>query len=247
MSAAKPVIGIITNFDHDPHYLFAGHARLTINEDYSRSVTAAGGVPLLIPSGADTSNLPAQLALVDGLLLAGGPDVDPLRYGQDMMAACGPTSPVRDAYEFAALEHAREMGLPVFGICRGMQVLNVFLGGTLFQDLSYAGTGQLHMASANPASPVHGITIADGSFLADALGTSTCRVNSFHHQAVDRLAPELLPVAHAADGLVEAVQTRGEDGLRAAAVQWHPEMMSGHDLPSQHLFTWMVDWFAREV
>lgn len=240
---ARPVIGIITNFDHDPHYFFPGYRRLTINEDYSRSITAAGGVPVLIPSGADHSTLPTQLSLLDGLVLSGGPDVAPLLYGQAPKKECQTPTPVRDAFELEALRIARDMGLPVFGICRGMQMINVFLGGTLFQDLRYAGTGDMHMAEGNPSSPIHLVHLDGESFLTEAWGeTAEVAVNSFHHQAVDRVADGLRVVARAHDGLVEAVESvrREAGGLDVCAVQWHPEMMSEHDERAQQLFRWLV-------
>ena len=122
MSARKPVIGIITNVEYDPHYLFPGYRRVAVNEDYSRSITQAGGIPIMLPPSTDHSTLPQQLALLDGLLLAGGSDVDPLLYGQPAKQECQTTSPIRDAYEIEALRLARENRLPVLGICRGMRI-----------------------------------------------------------------------------------------------------------------------------
>ncbi|MBO1757173.1 gamma-glutamyl-gamma-aminobutyrate hydrolase family protein [Dermacoccus nishinomiyaensis] len=240
MSARKPVIGIITNVEYDPHYLFPGYRRVAVNEDYSRSITQAGGIPIMLPPSTDHSTLPQQLALLDGLLLAGGSDVDPLLYGQPAKQECQTTSPIRDAYEIEALRLARENRLPVLGICRGMQLINVALGGSLFQDLRYAGTDQQHMAMGNPASPLHHISVEERSFLHDAWGVTKAAVNSFHHQALDAVADALRVVARADDGLVEAVQ-HADDAWCLAAVQWHPEMMSGADVRSQQVFTWFVD------
>ena len=169
MSARKPVIGIITNVEYDPHYLFPGYRRVAVNEDYSRSITQAGGIPIMLPPSTDHSTLPQQLALLDGLLLAGGSDVDPLLYGQPAKQECQTTSPIRDAYEIEALRLARENRLPVLGICRGMQLINVALGGSLFQDLRYAGTTVQHSSTGNPALGVHAIDVEPGTFLAEAL------------------------------------------------------------------------------
>lgn len=171
----RPVIGIITNLEAAAHYQFPGYPRITINEDYPRSVAAAGGVPFLMAPSPDLSVLPAQLDALDGLILAGGADVDPQRYGQDPLIGCGPVDPVRDAYELEALRLAGDSGLPVFAICRGMQLVNVFFGGTLVQDLRYAGTTQQHSSTGNPALGVHAIDVEPGTFLAEALAEARTR------------------------------------------------------------------------
>ena len=238
--SARPVIGIITNLELDPHYLFPGYPRVTLNEDYHRSLAAAGAIPLLIPPTPDLSVLPDQLALLDGLVLAGGQDVDPLCYGVQPQLECGVPNPMRDAFELQALQLARQAGLPTLGICRGLQLVNVFLGGTLHQDISHAGTAQRHMMGGNPALGAHAISIEPGSFLAEAWDTGSAVVNSFHHQAVDRVAPGLAVAARADDGIVEAVEYTGE-AFALFAVQWHPEMMSGVDDRAKALFTWFVD------
>ncbi|MED6047132.1 gamma-glutamyl-gamma-aminobutyrate hydrolase family protein [Rothia kristinae] len=165
----RPVIGIITNLEAVAHYQFPGYPRITVNEDYPRSVAASGGAPFLMAPSPDLSVLPAQLDALDGLILAGGVDVDPQRYGQDPLIGCGPVDPVRDAYELEALRLAGDSGLPVFAICRGMQLVNVFFGGTLVQDLRYAGTTQQHSSTGNPALGVHAIDVEPGTFLAEAL------------------------------------------------------------------------------
>lgn len=239
----RPVIGIITNLDPDPHYQFPGYQRVSLNDDYPRAVALGGGVPVLIAPSAERSLLADQLSLVDGLVLAGGPDVDPLAYGQDPQALCGVPSPVRDAFEFEALRLAREAGMPVLGICRGLQVANVFCGGTLFQDMSYAGTTQKHAAGGNPSLPAHRITIEPKSFLDEAWGVRTARVNSFHHQAIDQLGTGLEVVARAADGTIEAVEYTGDD-FDLVGVQWHPEMMAATNQQARSLFTWFVDVVA---
>lgn len=247
--AQRPLIGIITNLENDPNYLFPGYPRVTINEDYHRSLLAAGAVPLLIPPSPDLSALPQQLDLLDGLVLAGGSDVDPLRYGQQPRLECGLPNPVRDTFEFRALELASERQLPTFGICRGLQVVNVCRGGTLHQDISHSGSTQRHMMGGNPSLGAHEITIEAGSFLAQAWAPrhdsalpTRVLVNSFHHQVADRVADSLRVVARADDGNVEALEAT--DGAPLWAVQWHPEMMSGANEMSQKLFGWFVDTVA---
>lgn len=237
--ARRPVVGIVTNLDAAAHYMFPGYARITVNEDYPRSVAAAGGVPVLLAPSPDLALLPHQLAALDGLVLAGGADVNPQLYGQDPLQKCGEISPVRDVYEMEALRLAREQGLPVFTICRGMQLANVFLGGTLFQDLSYAGLEQQHMFAGNPATGVHRIDIEPGTFLAQVHEEPTALVNSYHHQVVDRLGEGLRVCARTRDGAVEAIEST-DPGFDLTGVEWHPEMMSREDSLAQGLFSWFV-------
>lgn len=235
----RPIIGIVTNLDNDPNHLFPGYPRITQNEDYARSITEAGGVPLLLPPSPELGVLDDQLPLLDGLVLAGGPDVDPHVYGQEPHTLCGAPSPVRDRFELAALKLARERRLPTLGICRGLQVINVFAGGTLVQDLSLTTSTTKHMASANPSEPVHRITIEPGSFLHRLWETTDARVNSFHHQGIDRLGWQLRVVARSSDALVEAIEWANAD-FPLIAVQWHPEMMTLQSEQARALFTHFV-------
>ncbi|MEL4356361.1 MULTISPECIES: gamma-glutamyl-gamma-aminobutyrate hydrolase family protein [unclassified Luteococcus] len=243
----RPVIGIITNVELDRNYLFPGYPRVTLNQDYPRSIADAGGVPVMIMPSPDLSLLADQLSLVDALVLAGGQDVDPQLYGADPRQECGAPNAVRDRFELEALQLARAAGMPVLGICRGLQITNTFLGGTLHQDISHSGSTQRHMMDANPALGAHQISVEPESFLDEAWGVTEARVNSFHHQVVDQVAPGLSVAARAADGSVEAVEYTGEE-FDLVAVQWHPEMMSGADSTegeqARRLFSWFVDLAA---
>lgn len=248
----RPVVAIITGLVRDPHYTFPGYPRVALNEDYHRSIAAAGGVPVLLAPQPDVSVLAEQLGLVDALVLAGGSDVDPLRYGQPPLIGTEMPNLVRDAYEFEALRVAFERGLPVLGICRGLQVLNVWLGGTLHQDTTHAASRLRHSGNGEPDAPAHSITVTPGSFVHAATGRDRLLVNSFHHQSIDRPAPGLAVVAVAEDGIVEAVElTAAPTGRRRPAVpvvgvQWHPEMMSAADVDACALFGWFVQAAAAE-
>lgn len=197
--------------------------------EYARSVALAGGVPLHLPSDADPALL---VGVLDALVLSGGDDVDPVRYG----AAVGPRTtvidPLRDAFEVALIGAALDAGLPVLGICRGAQLLNVALGGTLVLDLP-VGDGVSHASYAYPrAHRRHTVHLEPGS-LAHALYGATTVVNSFHHQAVDRPGAGVRVTGRADDGVVEAVEV---DGMPVFGVQWHPECFGGDPA-----FDWLVE------
>lgn len=193
--------------------------------DYSRQVAEAGGVPVQIafdaPAGAIVSRL-------DGLVLTGGADVEPSRYGQGPDPELGRVETDRDSYELALLEAALEIGIPVLGICRGAQVLNVFLGGTLEQHVPTHSRYDV-----DPSAHVHEVEIEPGSLAARVYG-STVGVNSLHHQTISELGRGLRVTGRAPDGTVEVIEWPRRPVL---AVQWHPEMLPGRD-PS---FRWLTE------
>lgn len=201
-----------------------------LNRAYVTSLQSAGLIPLLFPT---RTPLPKDLFFVDGLLLPGGPDVDPLRYGQDLDPATDPDQE-SDQLEFALLEWALNAGIPVLAICRGLQVLNVALGGSLFQDLPR------HSPRANPAVAVardvavHTLRVEESSRLGRIVQNKTISVNSMHHQGIDELGRGLVATAWAHDGLIEAVEGRGETFL--LGVQYHPEELVDHDPAARAIF-----------
>jgi len=191
---------------------------------YLDAVSAAGGTPVLVPPLADPSAAVAAavIARLDGLLLSGGRDVPPSRYGQAPHPASEPMDPRRDAWDMRLLECALAQGrLPVLGICLGAQQLNVALGGTLVQHVPDLGGGLEHRAP-EAGDRLHAVTLVPGSRLAAVLGKDTVDVTTRHHQAVDRVGRGVVAVARAPDGLVEAIE--GVDpGRFFVGVQWHPE------------------------
>lgn len=221
-----------------------GTRRTFLNEPYVLAIRDAGGLPLVITPAHAGESLRELYALLDGLLLSGGEDVEPARYGE---AVCHPSVDwvaERDTVEFRLLEWALADALPVLAVCRGIQVLNVALGGSLYQDLPSQRPGTiLHdQAKAEPpvarTRPSHAVTVLPGTLLGSIIGEGEHRVNSMHHQGLRRLAPGVTPVAHAADGLVEAVES---DESRASGflvgVEWHPEELAlGGDAASRRLF-----------
>jgi len=199
--------------------------------DYAHSVIAAGGLPVYLPSDVDPIQVVDRL---DGILLTGGADIGPARYGAESETDLYPPEPERDEFEFGLLGEASSRGVPVLGICRGHQLINVHAGGTLHQDVP------LHaVIDKPPTTETHEITFEAGSTLGDIYGASTW-VNSLHHQTIDALGPGLLATARAEDGVVEGIE---HPGLPIVSVQWHPEMMASRD--SDPIFAWLVDAAAE--
>lgn len=196
--------------------------------NYALAIVAAGGVPLLAPN-VDAALADRYASAADGLLLAGGVDIDPYRFGAAPDPDLGLVDRARDAFELALYRAFRDMGKPVLGICRGIQLVNVAHGGSLHQHLgSVAGTEQ-HRQKDTTGAPLQRVTLAEGSRLAEAFDSLDLRVNSFHHQAVDHVGDGLRVTARADDGIVEAVEVEDRavgrtPGGFVVAVQWHPEM-----------------------
>ena len=219
---------------------------------YRDAVTAAGGDPVLI-DGAGKLTLAETLLAFDGLLLPGGTDVDPAAYGGRPHPTVDVADPRRDALELEAARIAKRSGLPTLAICRGMQVVNVAFGGTLYEDIAdqYEPPNGLRLRHQQTPDfgrqeTTHEIDVKAGSRLADIAGSAALRVNSLHHQAVRRLAYGLEPIAYARDGIVEAYELRADHPF-FVGVQWHPEELVGADEPSRRLFASFVAAAARRA
>ena len=194
--------------------------------DYARGVIAAGGLPVFLPSSADPADYADRL---DGLLLSGGADIDPARYHQEPCAELITPEPARDAFEIALLDGAADAGMPVLGICRGIQVLNVHGGGTLHQHVAP------HACYHQPPNSVsHKVDLAEGSLAASLYGPSVL-VNSLHHQTLDEIAGGYDATGLSDDGAIEVIESRRRPWI---GVQWHPEMMDSRD--RDPVFDWLV-------
>lgn len=196
--------------------------RTRLNVAYTEALRAVGLRPYVLPvlRAADAD---AMLEGVDGLLLTGGEDVDPARYGERPHPALGDVHAVRDEFELALVRAARARELPTFALCRGVQVANVALGGTLIQDLPSEWPDALpHESGRGRGDRTHGVALDAGSRLARACGATEISVNSMHHQALARVANGLAATAHAPDGVIEGVEWTGDDWWMLG-VQWHPE------------------------
>jgi putative glutamine amidotransferase len=224
-SGQKPVIGVSVSFHDFGDYQGVG---------FQRPIALAGGLPLTLPRLPDT--LDDALDACNGIALGGGRDIDPRFYEQEPHESLAATEPHRDEFELELVQRALDRGLPILGMCRGIQILNVALGGTLVQDLRLVADWAEHPSDRGwsmwkeveraslageptvPPHPRHPITVEPGSRLHAALGAERIEVNSFHHQALDRVAPELRVVARAPDGVVEAVELDSDAYVLAA--QW---------------------------
>jgi putative glutamine amidotransferase len=222
----KPVIGITPSAQTDSlaHGTFR---RYLISQPYVRAVEAAEGIPIVLPPQDEATTALADL--IDGLLLSGGADVDPARYSDDTIhAETYGIDAERDRFEIELVNRFLEREKPVFGICRGIQVLNVALGGTLIQDVASEHLGaaavghRQHERGLEDSAVGHPVS-ATATELLPIFDGGSLGVNSFHHQAIRDLAPGLTAVAHAPDGLIEAVAMPGNPSV--FGVQWHPELM----------------------
>jgi putative glutamine amidotransferase len=216
--------------------------RAYINGAYVAAVQAAGGIPLLVTPHFTPEVQAALWQRLDGLVLTGGGDVEPARFGQARHPAVDDVSPARDELELGLTHRAVADGMPLFAICRGMQVLNVALGGTLLQDIASERPGSLaHSQKAPRYEATHAVKVlGEGTRLGRVLGTLEIQVNSMHHQAIERLGEGLREVAWAPDGVIEAVEMPGDERF-VLGVQWHPEELAGHDPAARNLFAAIVD------
>ena len=229
-SGDAPVIGISTGRIAVAARVIDGTQR-----EYADRISDAGGVAILLPV-QPTGSLDSVLSLVDGLLLTGGGDVEPQRYGAEPAPESAGIDPDRDEAEAFLVEDAARRGIPVLAVCRGIQILNVARGGSLVQHLPSV-TSEPHLVLEHRTEAVHSIRIDPESRLSRIVKRDRMETNSLHHQAIDRLGRQLSPVAWADDGTVEAVEDRQS---QIVGVQWHPEQMP--DRPEQmRLFGWLVE------
>ena len=211
---------------------------------YLDVVYACGAIPLVLPFDSDAVDVEQMLSICDGLLMTGGADVNPRLYGEDPLPECGPMQPIRDELEYRLLDYAIEADMPILGVCRGSQILNVFLGGSLYQDLARQFEGSINHAMNPPYEiPCHRVMLEEGEPLQVLLQTDALPVNSIHHQAVKRVAPTLVPLARSMDGVIEGVWMPGKRFVWG--VQWHPEWFWSIDARQKRIVQAFVDACKR--
>ncbi len=222
-----------------------GADRVRLNSAYIHALESAGLIPLIVPPLSNEAAARAIVARVDGVVLTGGEDVDPSLYGQPRHPECGAPNAARDSTEIALIRAARELNKPLLAICRGPQVLNVALGGTLFQDIPSQIPGALeHNPKDDRSSRVHPVQIEEDSLIARAIEATSITVNSLHHQSAEKVAPGLRATAFAPDGVVEGLESTSPEWW-VVAVQWHPEEMNDSPEPwDRGLFKAFADRLA---
>lgn len=226
----KPLIGLTPQYDYERN-------RIWIGPNYMDAVRAAGGIPIVLPLQIDKEELAIAAKSCDGFLFTGGPDISPFRFHEETIQGCGVVIPERDKMEENLFNIAMESNKPILGICRGIQIFNVFLGGTLYQDIPVQlGTDSLiaHSQASGNAVLSHSIAIKKDSLLFSILAKEYIQVNSFHHQAIKDLAPSFEVAGTSPDSLIEAVYLR--DRRFVLGVQWHPEHLFHTDEDSYKIF-----------
>jgi len=235
---AAPIIGVTTSSERTDK----GVDRAFVNASYIRAVERAGGIPLLLTPYHSPEAITRFSSLIDGLLLTGGGDIDPARFGEPWHSKTDLVSPERDELELRRVtRQAIDSGLPLLAICRGLQVLNVALNGTLHQHVpDVFGDHVAHSQPGGRSDRTHEVTIEPDTLLSRLAGGDELRVNSFHHQAIKDLGAGLRPVAWAEDKVIEAVEMPGARAFMLA-VQWHPEELIDDDPAALRLFESLVD------
>src|SRR5574344_656053 len=237
-TTAQPIIGISAS---------DSESSVSAPMTYIRSVRNAGGVPLIIPWTTDEVQLKKILETIDALVMTGGEDVDPLAYdGEEPHPKMGEIVPLRDAFDAMILKMAVEKDIPVLGICRGIQMINVLFGGSLYQDIPSQVKDSFvdHYQNAPRNYGTHTITIDKKSLLYSLLGSESVVVNSYHHQSVKKVAPGFKIVAVSKDGIIEAIEKI--DSGRVLGVQFHPEGFACEgDSKFSSIFRWLVEEAAK--
>lgn len=234
---SKPLIGLTPGHNTENQDIF-------MRPTYLSALSAAGAIPVVLPLTVSQEDCQKIADTFDGFLFTGGPDPHPFLFGEETHRACGSISVMRDSMELALLSQVMKTKKPILGICRGIQIINVGLGGSIYQDIpsQYQSTAAFPIAHRQPCAyhiPSHTVQLAPGSRLADICGRTSLQVNSMHHQAVRDLADCLTVCATAPDGLVEGLEMPGYPWL--VAVQWHPEYLREQDPASKQLFESFVE------
>jgi putative glutamine amidotransferase len=240
-----PLIAVSTSVTVDKY-----PERAYVNAAYLNAIQQAGGVPVPVPPQLSAAARDEILKRVHGVLLTGGGDVDPTRFGETPHPTTSEVSTARDTLEIDLTQRAIDRRVPLLAVCRGLQVLNVALGGSLHQDIPSDPGSPLDHSQAGLQGkarhiPTHQVKVRDGSRLAGILGALEVDVNSFHHQAIKRLGRGLADVAWAPDSIVEGVELV-DGGQFVVGVQWHPEELVGNDRAAFNLFAALVER-AREL
>ena len=232
MKCNKPVIGITVN----------GGKNLSLGLADEKAIVAAGGIPLLLPIHIEEDDAKRLIGLCDGIMFTGGEDINPKMMGEEMIPQCGFADDERDKAEKAYFKYAREKHIPISGICRGHQVINVFMGGTLYQDITTQCQRENAIQHRSPRAVddiMHTVKVEKGSLLKKVVGCDFMEVTSTHHQAIKTPAPGLKVTATAPDGIIEALEST--DGDYILTVQFHPELRYDKEDYALNIFKGLVN------
>ena len=223
----RPIIGITSSM--------SDNSFIRMRRNYFDAILDAGGIPVFMPHNGGAEDAAKFLEFCDGVLFAGGDDVDPKHYGEEIAFDSVETTPLRDDFELALADLLKQTGKPILGICRGAQLINVAFGGSLYQHIDG------HRQDERGAVNLRNAKVEAGSLLHEIVGEDEIKTNSFHHQAVKAVAPGFIASARADDGTVEAIEPAEKSERFILAVQWHPEYLFKHDAPAKKLFHTFVD------
>ncbi len=223
----KPIIAILGAIDDDK--------TVTLQNTYTRAIEASGGLPLIIPYTENEESLAQYVKICDGFLFSGGCDIEPRKFGEDTLTECGKIQLYRDYIELEIFKRAFNEKKPIMGICRGIQLINVALGGTLYQDIpTQISTDIPHRQTEQKNQPSHSVKILSDTPLMELVARERMTANSFHHQSIKALGEGLEVMALSDDGIIEAVYFNGENYI--LAYQWHPERLFDTDSDNKALF-----------
>ena len=226
----KPIIGIVPSINEIANQYYS-------NIENAEAIKRVGGLPYLLPYTVSKNDMEQYVNMIDGLYLAGGNDVDPKYYDEPPHEGLGEVNPARDAFELNLLTMMLHQNKPVLGVCKGMQMINVALGGDLYQDLTAQYKSELvqHKQQAKIIHPTHPIHMERGTTLQKIIDEEVLYVNSYHHQAVRRLGDNLIASSRATDGIIEAIESKVHSFV--IGVQWHPEfLLPSHDTTSLSIY-----------
>ena len=230
----KPLIGIVPSINENERYYFT-------MEDNVEAIKRTGGIPVILPYVEGVTELTQLITSIDGLYLVGGNDVDPTYFGEEPHPQLGEVNPTRDAFELQILSQTLAQNKPILAICKGCQMINVVLGGTLYQDI-HAQLNQTlvqHQQNSPHSYPTHKIVLEKKSQLHHIIKESSIKVNSRHHQAIHTLGKGLIVTSRTQDGVIESIESTAHDFV--IGVQWHPEnLLAANDGPSTELYTTFI-------
>ncbi|MBR5225655.1 MAG: gamma-glutamyl-gamma-aminobutyrate hydrolase family protein [Clostridia bacterium] len=229
----RPIIGIAASYSIEKQ-------QILLRDTYTNAVLQAGGMPVILPIITDDAAVDDMLDCIDGLLLSGGGDVDPSCYGAQREPECGEPTPLRDIFELLIIKKARERRMPIFGICRGLQVLTVAYGGALIQDIpkEYGIAREMHYQAEPYSQYWHEVMLEEGGLLSRITGSDCMMTNSMHHQAIRKLPETFVIEGKSHEGIIEAVSDAENSSV--LGVQFHPEYLVGESEAARAIFRYFV-------